>query len=278
GGFVLSPYFAFPFWFLSTLNGMSRHRIVDAIRRLHVLTTSQRVMWGFFDSNPGAALSSTYHLRFRKGNLRLINRGWIRSETSLPVRSVIPHLISGLIGVIAPSTGAFSPGSSAGSRRNARPQDSASAHPNGAANPPISPLSLIATALASRTARSEGTFSFRSMIEPFSHKKALFSKVSQANEAPTTCPLSLIAYASLKQSPGSVPKLITTPLLQSTAENGEPPTFEKSPPPTTCPASLMALAVMTFPFVALNKSIGLPLSQKNGLVCSSFAVVENPTT
>src|SRR5207248_9109575 len=60
---------------------------------------------GDFPTVTPAALS-THHLRFRNGILRLFrNRGWTRAAISLPVKPVILLLISGLVGVISPSTG-----------------------------------------------------------------------------------------------------------------------------------------------------------------------------
>src|SRR5260221_4538569 len=79
-----------------------------------------------------------------------------------------------------------------GIKRKALPQSSASSHPAGAPKPPTSPRSLMVAAFVSLREKPAGMFAFRSIIDPFSHKKALASNVSHANDSPATCPWELI--------------------------------------------------------------------------------------
>jgi hypothetical protein len=80
---------------------------------------------------------------------------------------------------------------------------------------------------------------------------------------PTTWPPGFMARASLKQSPGKVPRSVATPPLQRYASKGR--FVEKAPPPTISPESLIAFAVTGFPpLVSVFRSVSFPSFQKKG--------------
>ncbi len=78
---------------------------------------------------------------------------------------------------------------------------------------------------ASFRVRSElsGTKPFKSIIRPFSHRKACSTKSVHAGadaespDPPTTCPLELMASAVLHELPGKVPRLVIAPFRHRNA-------------------------------------------------------------
>src|SRR5215469_14518363 len=101
---------------------------------------------------------------------------------------------------------------------------------------------------------------FKSMIKPWSQTTARLRLKSQEKDCPMICPLELIAFATLKQSPGNVPRSAICPFLQSVAWNDASSVVLA--PPTASPALLSQITVELLP-PKVPKSVTVPWSHEN---------------